>query len=64
MKDLPVIKHPKARFAIYIITGVGSLVVAYLSVKEIIGSAEVGLWTGLSAFVNGLAALNVKPEDK
>ena len=52
----------KVRFGIYIFTGVGSLVIAYLSTVGVIGSAELELWTGLSAFVNGLAALNVRGE--
>lgn len=50
----------KVRFGIYIFTGVGSLVIAYLSSVQAIGTPELELWTGLSAFVNGLAALNVK----
>lgn len=51
--------HPKIRLAIYLVTGAGTLVVSYLSIKHIIGDAEVALWAGLSALVNGLSAVNV-----
>lgn len=50
---------PKVRLAIYLVTGIGGLVVTYLSVKNYIGDAEVTLWLGLTALVNGLAASNV-----
>lgn len=50
----------KVRFTIYVVTGAGSLLIGYLSVKQYIGDPEVSLWAGLSAFANGLAALNVK----
>lgn len=46
------------RLAIYVVTGVGAAVVAYLATKGIIGDAEVGLWAALVAVVNGMAALN------
>lgn len=51
---------PKVRLGTYVVTGVGSLLMGYLSVKHYIGDPEVALWAGLSAFANGLAALNVK----
>jgi len=50
----------KVRFVIYIITGVGSIVAIYLSNASVIGVNELELWTGLSVFANGLAALNTK----
>lgn len=50
----------KVRFGIYVLTGVGSLVMAYLSTTGVIGAAELELWVGLSAFASGLAALNTK----
>lgn len=54
---------PKVRTALYIFTGVGSLVVTYLCVKELIGVAEVALWTGFTTFIAGMAGFNVpKPE--
>jgi hypothetical protein len=50
---------PKVRFGIYVVFGVGSLVVTYLVNKGRIGVDEVQLFTGLSAFAYGLAAINV-----
>lgn len=50
---------PKVRFAIYVVNGVGSVMVAYLVAKDFIGDAEVGAWTALSAFTSTMAALNV-----
>ncbi len=50
---------PKARLVLYVLTGIGSLAVGYMSIKGYIGESEVALWAGLSAFVNGLAAYNV-----
>ena len=49
---------PRARLAVYVVTGVMSAVVAYLVSKDIIGDAEVTLWAAIAALVNGLAALN------
>lgn len=49
---------PRARLAVYVVTGVVSAVVAYLVSKDIIGDAEVTLWAAIAALVNGLAALN------
>jgi hypothetical protein len=49
----------KARLVVYIVTGVGSALVAYLVAKDIIGDAEVTLWAAIAALVNGLAAVNV-----
>jgi hypothetical protein len=48
-----------ARLVVYIVTGVGSALVAYLVAKDIIGDAEVTLWAAIAALVNGLAAVNV-----
>jgi hypothetical protein len=50
---------PKVRLAIYVVFGVGSLVVTYLVNKGQIGADEVQLFTGLSAFVFALASVNV-----
>lgn len=52
--------QPKVRFAIYILSGIGSLVMAYLYTKGVISDPEMVLWSGLSALVNGLSAYNVK----
>ncbi len=52
--------QPKVRFAIYILSGIGSLVMAYLYTKGVISDPEMVLWSGLTALVNGLSAINVK----
>lgn len=54
----------KVRFALYIFTSVGSLVVTYFAATGVIGSNEVALWTAFSAFVAALAGLNVNPDVK
>lgn len=48
----------KVRLVIYLTSGVGSLVVAYLQAKGYIGEVEVSLWAGVVALVNGLSAYN------
>lgn len=50
---------PKVRLVIYLISGVGSAIVAYLVARGIAGDAEVALWAALVAVVNGLSAANV-----
>lgn len=55
------INPPKrVRQAIYLVTGFGTPIVAYLLAKEIIGTLEVALWSAEVAFASGLAAINVK----
>lgn len=50
---------PRVRLAIYLVSGVGSAVVAYLVARGFAGDAEVALWAALVAVVNGLSAANV-----
>jgi len=50
---------PKVRLVIYLASGIGALVVAYLQSKGYIGETEVALWAGVVALVNGLSAYNV-----
>ena len=50
---------PRVRLAIYLATGIGSAVVAYLAVKGYAGDAEVTLWAALVAVVNGMSAAYV-----
>lgn len=50
---------PKVRLAIYLASGIGSAVVAYLVARGFAGDAEVALWAALVAVVNGLSAANV-----
>lgn len=55
----------QVRAALYVITAVGTPVVAYLLAKGIITELEVGLWSGLVAVVNSMATLNVmNPKEK
>lgn len=50
---------PKVRAAIYVLTALGTPLVAYLFAKELIGTLEVTLWAAEVTAVNALAALNV-----
>lgn len=52
--------NPKIRFAIYVIFGLGQFVAAYLATKNHIGEAELKLFSQISGFGFGLAAINVK----
>jgi hypothetical protein len=54
----------KVRAAIYIIMGVASPVVAYLSINGIISEPEVALYASIMTFVSGLAAINVSDSDE
>lgn len=47
------------RKALYIITGVGGPIVAYLLTKGVIGNVEVALWSAEVAVISGMAAFNV-----
>jgi len=49
----------KVRLAIYIVFGIGSLVVSYLLKRGDISNDEVVLFTAISSFVFGLAGINV-----
>lgn len=46
------------RVALYILTLVGTPLVAYLNARGIIGALEVTLWSAEVAATSGLAALN------
>ena len=50
----------KIRKALYIITGVGGPIVAYLLAKDLIGTVEVTLWSAEVAVVSAMAAFNVQ----
>jgi hypothetical protein len=45
--------------ALYIITALGTPLIAYLASKGIIGNLEVGLWSSIVTVVSGMAAFNV-----
>lgn len=50
---------PKARAILYVVTAVGTPLVAYLLAKDIIGPLEVTLWSAEVTVVTTLAAFNV-----
>lgn len=50
---------PRARLVAYVLTSLGSAIVAYLAARGFAGDAEVALWGAVVALVNGMAALNV-----
>ena len=47
---------PSVRFFLYVLASLGSLVAAYLFAKGYVGDAELALWAGIVAIINGLAA--------
>lgn len=49
----------KIRAILYILTAVGTPLVAYLLAKHVIGNLEVALWSGEVSIVNAMATLNV-----
>jgi hypothetical protein len=48
----------KVRFALYLISAIGSAAAAYLFAKGYVGDAELGLWAAVVAIVNTLSAAN------
>lgn len=52
------------RAVLYIITAVGTPIIAYLLSKGIIGALEVTLWSAQVVVISGIAAFNVTPENK
>lgn len=48
----------KVRTLLYVVTGLGSPIVAYLSAKGIIGNLEVALWSAEVTVVSVMASLN------
>ena len=53
----------KVRFTLYLLSALGSVVVAYLVAKGHFGEAETAAWAGLVAIVNGLAAARTDLSD-
>ena len=53
----------KIRNILYIFTALGSIIVAYLSATQVISSNEVAAWTAFTAFIAGLAKLNITPDN-
>lgn len=52
----------KIRAALYILTALGTPVVAYLFAKGFLGELEVTLYSGLVVVVSSIAAFNVTKE--
>lgn len=52
----------KVRLALYILTAVGTPVIAYLLAKGIIGELEAALWAAEVTVATSIAALNVTKE--
>lgn len=49
----------RVRALLYVLTGVGTPLVAYLASKGVIGDLEVSLWSAEVTVVSAMAALNV-----
>lgn len=49
----------RVRVALYVLTGLGTPLVAYLAAKGIIGDLEVSLWSAEVTVISAMAALNV-----
>lgn len=54
---------PQVRAGLYVLTALGTPVVAYLFAKNFIGEIEVTLWAAEVAVVNAMAALNTNVEE-
>jgi len=51
----------KVRAALYVLTAIGTPVVAYLAAVDVIGELEVALWSAEVSIVSALAAFNTVP---
>ena len=51
----------RIRAALYILTAIGTPVIAYLFAKDILGELEVALWSAEVTVVSALAAFNTVP---
>lgn len=54
----------RVRGALYIITMIGTPLVAYLATKGIIGDIEVAFWSAEVTIVSAIAGLNLTPEEE
>lgn len=50
---------PSLRVGLYVLTAIGTPLVAYLQSRGVISDLEVGLWSAEVAVVGSLAAINV-----
>lgn len=55
--------NPKIRIALYVLTALGTPVIAYLLSKGIIGTLEVALWSAEVTVVGTMAAFNITPKE-
>lgn len=55
---------PKIRLVLYIVTAVGTPLMAYLVAKGFMGELEMALWSAEVTVVSAMAALNVSPDIK
>lgn len=53
----------RARLVAYVVTALGTPVIAYLKVKGFIGDAETALWGAEVTVVSALAAFNVDTKE-
>ena len=51
----------KIRAGLYILTAIGTPIIAYLFAKDILGELEVALWSAEVTVVSALAAFNTVP---
>ena len=51
----------KVRAALYVLTAIGSPIIAYLAARDIVGELEVALWSAEVTIVSALAAFNTVP---
>jgi hypothetical protein len=61
---MPLNPPAAVRAVLYIITALGTPIVAYLNAKGYVGSLEVGLWSAEVAVVSLMAGLNTGSSDE
>lgn len=49
----------RLRGILYILTALGSLFMIYLSDKDVLGTPEIALWSGITTFISLLARFNL-----
>lgn len=56
-----VIPH-KIRALLYVVTAIGTPLIAYLAAKQVIGDLEVALWSAEVVVVSGIAVFNINKD--
>lgn len=59
---MPIILSPIVRQVLYIITGIGSIIMAYLFAESYVGDAEMVAWSSFTVFISAMAGFNVNPD--